>query len=112
MSKSSAGWDDGPAVTRAAGRVAWRMARRHPLVNAAASVAGGFFRQLGRTLYALWLEIAGVFFTLFAVIGAGACWREYRAGEFGSFRFLLSVCFTVLFAWFAASSFWRARRRR
>ncbi len=63
----------------------------------------------------LFLEITGVFFLLFVLIGVGATWREYAAwsaGKIGPGKLLLAVCFTVLFLYFGITSFWRSRQRQ
>ena len=85
--------------------------------------------QLGKALWAgvsaavagvrgalgvLWFQVTGFFFAVFAVIGGGAAWREYQryaAGQIGPGRALLAAAFSLVFTWFAASSFWRARSR-
>ena len=54
-------------------------------------------------------------FVAFAVIGSLAFVREYRvwmAGPSGPGRALLALAFTLLFAYFGVTSFWRVRRRR
>ncbi|MGH9580902.1 MAG: hypothetical protein ACRD2R_07910 [Terriglobales bacterium] len=67
----------------------------------------------GRALRRLGLEIAGFFFLVFAAVGGAAAWREYAALEHGSTpeRLGLALGFSVLFAYFGATSFWRARRK-
>ena len=66
-------------------------------------------------MQALFLETMGLFFLLFALTGGFASYREYRAysdGEIGIERVVLGVIFTVLFGYFALTSFWRAQRRQ
>jgi hypothetical protein len=61
----------------------------------------------------LWLEITGVFFGLFALFFFETAWR-LRAGMHGGAEhthFWLFLVMGVLFAYFCASSFVRARRR-
>jgi hypothetical protein len=70
--------------------------------------------QFGRVLGVLWLEVTGFVFLCLAGIGGLAFTREYakyQAGKIGSGRVILAVCFTVTFAWFGVSSFWRSRRK-
>ena len=84
-------------------------------------MAGAIWRGLrvtassfGRVLGILWLEVTGFVFLCLSGLGALALAREYtkyQAGQVGSARVILAVCFTVTFAWFGVSSFWRARRR-
>lgn len=75
------------------------------------SVAG----RVGRVLHQLFLEVTGFIFLVLAAIGGFALEREYgkyKAGTVGGGKLLLASAFLLLFAWFGASSFWRARRRR
>ena len=69
--------------------------------------------NVGRVVHVLWLEVAGLLFLLLALVGAGAAVREYRHGtSSGSGKMLLAAFFAVLFTYFAASSFWRAQKRK
>lgn len=72
-------------------------------------------RSFGHVLHQLWLEVTGFTFLAMAVVGAMAGIREYgkyQSGHgTGPGRLLLAICFTVSFAWFGLSSFWRVRRR-
>ena len=72
--------------------------------------------SLGAVLHQLWLEVTGFTFLAIAAIGAIAGFREYgkyQAGqEPGPGRLILAVCFTVSFAWFGLSSFWRIEEER
>lgn len=73
-------------------------------------------RSLGRVLHQLWLEVTGFVFLVMAGIGAMAGFREHaklQAGQVnGRGRLILAICFTLSFAWFGLSSFWRVRRSR
>jgi hypothetical protein len=59
--------------------------------------------------------VTGFMFLAIAAIGAMAGIREYgkyQAGHAaGPGRLALAICFTVSFAWFGVSSFWRVKRR-
>lgn len=71
-------------------------------------------RSLWRALRQLWLEITGVFFLVFALLGAMAAVREFpavRAGEGSVPRMIVIALFTLIFLWFGLSSLWRARRK-
>ena len=72
-------------------------------------------RSFGRIGRQLWLEVTGFTFLVLAVIGGIAGFREYakyQAGEApGPGRLILAACFTVTFAWFGLSSFWRVRKK-
>jgi hypothetical protein len=98
-------------VARVAARQLGRSRRVGALWQAGRVAAG----HLGRVLSQLWLEVTGFVFLALAAIGGMALAREYRlyqAGQAPWGRVLLAVAFTLLFAWFGVSSFWRARRRR
>lgn len=97
------------------------------LARAGSRVAGGsrtwgalgkgfsaFAQNVRGIARALFLEITGVFFVLFVLVGVGATWREYAAwsaGKIGPGKLVLAVCFTGLFSYFAVTSFWRSRRK-
>ncbi|GGG78604.1 hypothetical protein [Edaphobacter dinghuensis] len=65
----------------------------------------------------LGLELAGVFFGLFAFFGAGWAWKlrgnlhETAANHDAHVRFLVCVIMTVVFTYFLVSSFVKANRR-
>lgn len=71
----------------------------------------GFLRVAGRVLRQLFHELAGALFAVFAVLGGITVWREWQKG---SARWILSVAvlFTLAMAFFALTSFLRARRVR
>jgi hypothetical protein len=95
-------------------RVAGQQANRSRTVRAAKGAVATTARAFGRVLHQLWLEVTGVIFLIMALSFAGASVREYgkyHAGQAGVGRVALAVCFTVTFAWFGVSSFWRVRRR-
>lgn len=69
-------------------------------------------KPAARLTGALLLEIAGVFFGIFALYGANTMWRA--AGHSSAFQrrpFLGGVAMLVIFGYFSVSSFVRARRR-
>jgi len=72
-------------------------------------------RSFGQVLHQLWLEVTGFTFLAMAVVGAMAGMREYGKYQSGHAagpgRLLLAVCFTISFAWFGLSSFWRVKRK-
>jgi hypothetical protein len=76
---------------------------------------GRAFRAVGSSLlrvgHVLWLEVTGFFFAVFTVIGTAALVREVQAHAAPGRLSLLAI-FTVVFAWFAVSSFARARKRK
>ncbi len=72
-------------------------------------------RSLGRVLHQLWLEVTGFTFLAIAAIGAMAGMREYGRYQSGHTtgpgRLVLAICFTISFAWFGLSSFWRIKKK-
>ncbi len=94
-----------PITAAAANRAAW--------VTAIARALAAFLRAIARAAVGLWHEVTGFFFAIFALIGAGGTVREYglyRAGKIGLAPLAAAIVFTLVFAYFAATSFWRARR--
>lgn len=81
-------------------------------VLSGARAAGASLGRVGRQL---WLEVTGFTFLVLATIGGIAGFREYakyQAGlAEGPGRVILAACFTVTFAWFGVSSFWRVRKK-
>ena len=77
--------------------------------------ASAFFGAISRVLHLLFLEVTGFVFLCFATIGGFALMREYpglASGRVSQGRFGITVLFTVMFAWFGLTSFWRARRKQ
>ena len=66
---------------------------------------------------ALWLELTGVFFGIFAVFAATGAWkmkaalRQTAANHDAHGRLLISVAMAALFGYFCISSFVKANRR-
>ena len=99
---------------RAVGRVSGRALRNNRFINAGLQGARITLSSFGRTAHVLWLELTGLFFLVFAVIGGGAAVRAYHnheAGKGGLQRFWLGVLFAVLFTYFGVTSFMRSRRK-
>lgn len=97
----------------AAAHLAGSLARRSRHWRAVTAAAQALAGSLGRVLHLLWLEITGLVFLGFAVVGGVAAHREYQgyAAGNGPGRLIAAICFSGVFAWFGASSFWRTRRR-
>ena len=71
-------------------------------------------RSFGHVMHLLWLEVTGTVFLAMAAFGGMALVREYMkyaAGRASASRVAIAVCFTITFAWFGLSSFWRVRRK-
>lgn len=95
-------------------RVAGQQARRSRTLNAIMSGVRTTVRSFSRALHQLWLEVTGTMFLVIAAFGAVALVREYtkyEAGHTTAGRVAIATCFTLAFAWFGLSSFWRTRRK-
>jgi hypothetical protein len=95
-------------------RVAAQHAARNRTVGAVVRAGRAVAGHWTRVLHQLWLEVTGFVFLFIAAIGAGAFVREYtkyRVGQTSPGRMLLAIVFTLTFAWFGVSSFWRVRRK-
>ncbi|MFZ0770884.1 MAG: hypothetical protein WCA49_03180 [Candidatus Sulfotelmatobacter sp.] len=95
-------------------RVATQQAKRSRTVRAAAGAVATTARAFGRVLHQLWLEVTGVIFLIMALSFGGATVKEYgkyHAGQAGPGRVAIAICFTLAFAWFGVSSFWRVRQK-
>jgi len=77
------------------------------------AVWGPFVRLSG----ALWLELTGVFFGIFAVFASVNAWKmraalhEATGSRDGHVRLLIAVAMAVVFTYFSVSSFVKANRR-
>ena len=68
-----------------------------------------------RVFHLLFLEVTGFLFLCIGIIGGFAAWREYlkvQAHTVPQYKFVIALAFTVMFLWFGASSFWRARKKK
>lgn len=95
-------------------RAAAQQAKRSRGLNAILQGIRAWVVHVGHVLHQLWLEVTGTVFLAIAGIGAIDIVREYTKYEAGKStigRIVLAVCFTLLFAWFGLSSFWRLRRK-
>jgi hypothetical protein len=97
-----------------AARIARDQAGRSRTVTAVLKAVTTTARSFASAAHMLWLEVTGLLFLVMALGFAGASFKEYgkyHAGQVGSGRLAIAVCFTVAFAWFGLSSFWRVRRK-
>jgi hypothetical protein len=98
----------------AVARVASQQAKRSRTVQAATRALSATGRAFGGVLHQLWLEVTGLVFLVIAASGGFAVVKEYakyEAGRAGLGRVVVAICFTVTFAWFGVSSFWRVRQK-
>jgi hypothetical protein len=101
-------------AARIAGRMAGRRGRESRWLIAFGRGMRVAAHACGRVIRVLWLEVTGFVFLCLAGIGGVAFARElakFEAGETTAGRLVLAICFTLTFAWFGVTSFWRARRR-
>jgi hypothetical protein len=102
------------AVARVASQVVAQHASRSRMLKAVGSAARATARSCGHVLHLLWLEVTGTIFLSLAAVGLIALsreWGKYQAGHTTAGRLAVAVLFTVTFAWFGLSSFWRVRRK-
>ncbi|HEX6802070.1 MAG TPA: hypothetical protein VF133_00190 [Terriglobales bacterium] len=98
-----------------AARIAGQQVQRSRTYAAVLSGARATLSHFSAVAHQLWLEITGFIFLAFAGVGLVAMVREYsayHAGKSGSGHIAAAAGFTLMFAWFGVSSFWRVRRRR
>jgi hypothetical protein len=94
-------------------RVATRHAKRSRTLRAVKGAVSTMSRTFGRVLHQLWLEVTGLVFLVMASSGGVAAAHEYakyQAGKIGIGRVVVAICFTLTFAWFGVSSFWKVKR--
>jgi len=75
---------------------------------------GSFLRSIGHAIRTLWHEVTGLFFFVFGAVIAIRAVREYRlyeAGQTTAGRVALAAVLALMFLYFAASAFRRARRQ-
>jgi hypothetical protein len=95
-------------------RVAGQQAGRSRTLKAVWSAVRAAVRSFAHTLHQLWLEVIGTVFLAMAAFGAVALIREYmkyEAGRTSAGRVATATAFTLMFAWFGLTSFWRARKK-
>lgn len=98
-----------------AARIAGQQVKRTRTYGAVLNAARATLSHFAAVAHQLWLEITGFVFLAFAAVGVVALAREYsayHAGKDSSGHVAIAACFTVVFAWFGITSFWRARNRR
>ena len=98
-----------------AARIAGQQLKRTRTYGALLSGARATLGHLGAVMNQLWLEITGFVFLAFAGVGMVAFFREYaayHAGRATPGRVAAAAGFSLMFAWFGTTSFWRARKRR
>jgi len=95
-------------------RVAGQQVKRSRAYGALMSGARATLSHFGKALHQLWLEVTGFVFLAFAGVGLVFLFREYsayHAGRGTSGRIAEAAGFSLVFAWFGVTSFWKARRK-
>jgi len=96
-------------------RVAAQQAGRNRTLGATMKAGRAAAAHWGKALGQLWLEVTGFVFLSLAAIGALSFFRElahYHSGESTAQRVVVAILFTLMFAWFGISSFWRVRKKQ
>ena len=96
-------------------RVAAQQAGRSRTLGATLKAGRAAAAHWGRVLGQLWLEVTGFVFLSLGAIGALSFFREiarYHTHESTMQRVIVALLFTLMFAWFGISSFWRVRRNK
>ena len=99
---------------RALLRVAGRKGGENRWVRALYQAGQVALGTVGRVLHVLWLEVAGLFFLVLAMVGGWASVREYHrhaSSAAGIGKVLLAAAFALAFLYFGVSSFARSRRK-
>lgn len=97
-----------------AARIAGQQVKRSRTYGAVLSGVRATLGHFGRVAHQLWLETTGFLFLAFAGVGLVALAREYaayHAHRGSSGHVALAAGFSLMFAWFGASSFWKARKK-
>jgi len=95
--------------------MAGRRVRSNKYANAGITAAGTAARHTAKVTHQLFLEVAGLFFgVLTFVVGSSAVrhHRAYVAGAEPREKYIFAVASAALFAYFAVTSFMRARKVR
>ncbi len=98
-----------------AARIAGQQVKRSRAYGALISGAHASLSHFGRVLHQLWLEVTGFVFLAFACVGLVALFKEYsayHAGKAAAGRVAAAAGFSLVFAWFGTSSFWKSRKKR
>ena len=102
-------------MLRVGANMARQQAGRSRTLGAISQAARATVRSFGQVLHQLWLEVTGAIFIFMAGVGGieiAREWTKYHAGgHTSSGRFAVAICFTLAFAWFGVSSFWRVRQK-
>jgi hypothetical protein len=84
------------------------------LTRGAVRGSQGFWKPFARIAHALWHEITGVFFALFALFFIQSAWRLHGSWRSGSQhgRFAIYLVLALVFAYFSVTAFVTSRRHK
>ena len=99
------------ASPRPAARIGYAEGSRR-VARGAGRFGSALVRPFAHATGVLTLQISGVFFALFTAFFALHAWQAFRALGIHDRHVLVYAAFAVLFAWFTATSFWRARAKQ
>lgn len=82
------------------------------MARGAGRFGAALVRPFAHATGVLWNQIVGVFFALFAIFFTEHAWILHKSAGLRDRHLIVYIVLALLFAWFAVSSFWRARRRQ
>ena len=85
------------------------MLRSNRYVSAGIEAGKVTAQHTAKAARSLWYQVTGFIFSVIAVIGVIAAWREYSSGA-ENWRIGLTIVFALMFGYFGASAFIRSRR--
>jgi hypothetical protein len=97
-----------------AGRILVQGANRNRFLRAGMAGCRTTLLAVGRVMHILFLQIVGIFFCIFALgfaVRIPHAYQEQVASHHGQEKTILLTSLCILFGWFGASSFWRARAK-
>lgn len=71
-----------------------------------------FIKPFAHATGILWFQIAGVFFGLFALFFLSHAWQSFHQDGLHDRHMDIYLAIGLLFTWFTATSFWRARKKQ
>lgn len=102
------------AILKVGSQFTRQLAGRSRTLSAITQAVRATARSFSHVLHQLWLEVTGAIFIFMAGVGGIALareWAKYQAGRTTSGRLAVAICFTLTFAWFGVSSFWKVRQK-
>jgi hypothetical protein len=82
------------------------------LARGSRQAGAAFFRPFAHASGILWNQIVGLFFAIFALFFLSHAWQVFRSAGIHDRHLPIYGAIGLIFAWFTASSFWRARKKQ